>query len=54
MYEIRVWKYLSDDGQVKQLIDTYTSANLDFMYELTKEYKELYDFWNYRVETINF
>lgn len=53
-YGIRVWKYLSDDGQVKQLIDTYNSNNLEFMYDLAKEYKKTYDYWNYVVETINF
>lgn len=52
VYEIRVWKYLSNDS--KQLIEMYTSKNLIFMYELLKEYKKSYSFWNYDIEKINF
>lgn len=52
IYEIRVWKYLNDSN--KQLIDMYKSKNLVFMYELLKEYKKLYSFWNYEIEKINF
>ena len=52
MYELRIWKYINNSS--KQLIDTYKSNNLIFMYELLKQYKELYNFWNYEIEKINF
>ena len=52
IYELRVWKYL--DSNKKQLIDIYKSQNLSFMYELLEQYQELYNFWNYNIEKINF
>lgn len=51
-YELRVWKYLTNDS--KQLVDMYKSHNLEFMYELLEEYRELYSFWNYEIEKVNF
>lgn len=52
VYELKVWKYINENS--KQLVDMYKSHNLLFMYDLLKEYKELYDFWNYEIEKINF
>lgn len=52
VYELRVWKLLDDSK--KQLIDMYQSHNLQFMCELLGEYKDLYSFWNYEIEKVNF
>ena len=50
--QIRVWKYL--DNNSKQLVDLITSENLDYMKEILKELKELYNYWNYEVEKRGF